>query len=259
MNDQSDAAGMNYSQIQRNLDAPLYAQIQRNIEVGIATNKLKPGDTILGEVELASLYGVSRVTVRQALRELVTEGLLYRIQGKGTFVSQPVIQRTDPHITSFFYEMVQSGRKPSAEFTAEICEPDADAIKLLQLEPGELVIVTKRLRFIDGEPIVYQINTTREILCPGLLEEDLSKQSFQYILEIKYGLRISEVDEELTVMKPDEGLAETLDITTDVPVLVDSRILHGTEGTIIGRAQAFFRGDRYTYKVTRNLGSQPFQ
>jgi GntR family transcriptional regulator len=259
MNDQNEASGMDYSQIQRNADAPLYAQIQRNIEVGIATNKLKPGDTILGEVELASLYGVSRVTVRQALRELVTEGLLYRIQGKGTFVSQPVVQRIDPHITSFFFEMVQSGRKPTAEFTAEIVKPDANTVRQLQLDPDELIVLTKRLRFIDGEPIAYQINKTREALCPGLLEEDLSKQSFQYILEIKYGLRISEVEEEMTVMKPDDELAKTLGITPDIPVLIDSRILHGTEDNIIGSAETFFRGDRYTHKVTRNLGDHPFQ
>ena len=253
MGEQDDASRIHYSQIQRNTDAPLYAQIQRNIEVGIATNKLKPGDAILGEVELASLYGVSRVTVRQALRELVTEGLLYRIQGKGTFVSRPVIQRTDPHITSFFYEMVQSGRKPSAEFTAEICQPDPEVVKSLNLGPDELVVVTKRKRFVDGEPIAYQVNVTREALCPGLIEEDLSKQSFQYILEIKYGLRISEVEEELTVIKPDEELAQILGIPESVPVLVDSRILHGVDGEIIGQAQAYFRGDRYTYKVTRNL------
>jgi len=241
--------------IQRNIDAPLYAQIQRHVEISIATNRLRPGDMVPGEVELASRYGVSRVTVRQALRELATEGLLYRIQGKGTFVSQPMIQRMEPHITSFFYEMLQSGRTPTARASSEVCKPDPETRRILKLGPGELVIVMRRLRYVDGEPIVYQVNTVREELCPGLAAEDLTKQSLQYTLEIKYNVRLVEVEETLTSVKPDEELARLLAIPPTVPVLVDSRVLYGVKGVIIGRAQAHFRGDRYTYRVTRTLSS----
>ncbi len=239
--------------VQRDLDAPLYAQIQREIELGIATNRLRPGDLVPGEVELAARYGVSRVTVRQALSELVTEGLLYRIQGKGTFVAAPMIQRAEPNITSFFYEMRESGRELRAQARSEVCKPDPETVRLLQLPPDELVIITRRLRFINNEPLAYQINTTRHALCPGFEHEDLSAQSFQYTLEIKYGVRIVEADEQLSSIIPDAELARVLEMPTTMPVLVDSRTLYKAGGELIGRAQTFFRGDRYTYKVTRRL------
>ncbi|HBY96113.1 MAG: GntR family transcriptional regulator [Ardenticatenaceae bacterium] len=251
----SDHSMLLSAQIQRDVDAPLYTQIQRDIEISIATNRLRPGDLLPGEVELANRYGVSRVTVRQALRELVTEGLLYRIQGKGTFVSQPMIQRTEPNITSFFYEMLESGRKPTAKVSSEVRSPDPETQRLLKLGPDELVIVIQRLRYVNGEPIVYQVNTTRESLCPGLTSEDLSVQSFQYTLEIKYNLRLVEVEEHLTSLKPGEELAQILEIPPTVPVLVDTRMLHGVGGVIIGMSRAYFRGDRYTYKVVRGLSS----
>lgn len=242
-----------HANIHRDVDAPLYAQIQRDIEISIATNRLRPGDLVPGEVELANRYGVSRVTVRQALRELVTEGLLYRVQGKGTFVSEPMIQRTEPNVTSFFYEMLASGRKPTAKATAEVREPDPETRRVLKLDPDELVVVIRRLRYVNDEPIAYQVNTTRYSLCPDLATTDLSSQSFQYTLEIKCNLRLVEVEENLTGMKPDEELAQLLGIPPTVPVLVDTRMLYGVDGLIIGISKAYFRGDRYTYKVIRSL------
>lgn len=252
MSDESHPTPL-YTPIKRNIDAPLYAQIERDFEISIATNRLKPGDPIPGEVELANKYGVSRVTVRQAIKELVAAGLLYRVQGKGTFVLQPSIERVEPNITSFFYEMIESGRKPRADVSTEVRKANFEERRILQLEEDERVIVIKRLRYVDDEPIIYQVNTVREALCPDLASEDLSIQSFQYTLEIKYNLRLIELEETLTCMKPDEELAQILGIPTSVPLLVATRSLYGVGGKIIGIAKAHFRGDRYIYKVVRNM------
>ncbi|HHJ06503.1 MAG TPA: GntR family transcriptional regulator [Anaerolineae bacterium] len=242
-----------YTPIKRDIDAPLYVQIERDFEISIATNRLKPGDLIPGEVELSNKYGVSRVTVRQAIKELVAAGLLYRIQGKGTFVLQPTIERIEPNITSFFYEMIESGRKPRADVSIEVRQADPEISRLLQLKPGETVIVIKRLRYVDDEPIIYQVNTIRESLCPDLVSEDLSAQSFQYTLEIKYNLRLVELEESLTCIKPTKELAQILGVPMSVPLLVATRMLYGVGGEIIGMAESHFRGDRYIYKVVRNM------
>ncbi len=244
-----------YTPLNREIDSPLYVQIERDIEISVATSQLNPGDTIPGEIEMARRYGVSRVTVAQAIKELVAAGLLYRLQGKGTFVSHHTIERTESNITSFFYEMVESGHKPRAEVATEVCQPDAETAHLLRLEPAELVIITRRLRYVDNEPLAYQINTTRHSLCPGLADEDFSTQSFQYILEMKYNLRLVELEESLTCIAPDKNLADILQIPTTIPVLVATRMLYGAKGMIIGMAKTHYRGDRYNYKIVRNMSS----
>lgn len=242
-----------YTTLKRNGDTPLYAQIERNIEINIATNRLKQGDLIPGEVELSNRYQVSRVTVQQAIKELVSAGLLYRIQGKGTFVAQSAIERTESNITSFFYEMIESGRKTKAEVSMDVIQPEPEVRRILNLDSDELVIITRRLRYVDDEPIVYQVNTTRQSLCPDLTTEDLSTQSFQYTLEMKYNLRLAELEENLTCIKPDEHLSQLLEISPPIPVLVATRMLYSTGGRIIGMAKTHFRGDRYAYKVVRNI------
>ncbi len=241
--------------IQRNFDAPLYAQIQRNIELDIATGRMQPGDLVSGEIELASQYGVSRATVRQALGELVADGLLYRAQGKGTFVASPMIQRAEPNITSFFYEMRQGGLKPTAQSSSEVCDPDAETVQALHLQRGEKVVITRRLRFVNDEPIGYQVNMTRYALCPGLENEDFSERSFQYTLEIMYNLRYAEVEESLTSVPANSRLAALLGVPEGAPLLLDARLLYTANNAIIGRSQAHFRGDRYIYKIVRRVCS----
>ena len=87
---------------------------------------------------------------------------------------------------------------------------------------------------------------------PDLASEDLSTQSFQYTLEIKYNLRLVELEESLTCMMPTEELAQVLDLSMSVPLLVATRMLYGVGGKTIGVAKAHFRGDRYVYKVVYN-------
>ena len=244
-----------YTPLKRGGDTPLYVQIERDIEINIATNRLQPGDLLPGEVELSNRYQVSRVTVRQAIKELVAAGLLHRVQGKGTFVAQAAIERTESNITSFFYEIVESGRKTRAKVSMEVVWPESELRRILKLDPAEQVIITRRLRYVDNEPLVYQVNTTRESLCPGLTAEDLSAHSFQYTLEIKYNLQLVELEESLTCISPDRELARILGISPSVPVLVATRMLYGVGGIIIGMAKAHFRGDRYAYKVVRNMSS----
>ena len=115
--------------------------------------------------------------------------------------------------------------------------------------------MTRRLRYVDDEPIGYQVNTMCHALCQGLENEDFTERSFQYVLEINYNVRYAELQESLTSVGADEHMAQLLDVPVGAPLLLDSRLLYGVGGRIIGRSQAHFRGDRYVYKLVRSVSS----
>ena len=141
-------------QIDRNSKLPLYHQLYQILRGNIWRGKWEPGDMIPPESELTERYGVSRTTVRQVLDMLVNEGLIYRQQGRGTFVAHPTVEQTLVRIVSFTDDMVQRGFKPGTRvLSAKLIPAPEDIARRLEIAPGEELACIKRLRLADEEPM----------------------------------------------------------------------------------------------------------
>lgn len=138
---------------------PLYKQVIEAIRQDIRTGVLKAGQQIPTEPELEKKYGVSRVTVRSAVLELVSEGLLVRYQGKGTFVQSEVIEHNVRLLNSFSEICREKGMTPGSVLLESRFEtPTAQDLKRLQLDPLENVFSFRRLRLADQIPIMIESN-----------------------------------------------------------------------------------------------------
>src|SRR5512139_759824 len=149
-----------------------------------------PGTQVPSERELCEQYAISRITVRQALAALVTEGRLIRTQGRGTFVASPRIEQQLTQLTGFTQDMQARGKRPSAQvLEAGSISALPTVARALRINVGQSVIMLKRLRLADGEPVAIETAYLLESRCQGLLQEELATRSLYDILTKKYKLK----------------------------------------------------------------------
>src|SRR6266480_6637171 len=142
------------SAIYRNSPLPRYYQLKEIMRERIRTGEWKPGDLIPSERELGEKYGISRMTARQAITDLVNEGLFYREQGKGTFVSRHKITQQLIRLTGFTEDIRARGQRPGAKvLSARMVPADETTAERLRIKPGLLICRLNRLRLADEEPL----------------------------------------------------------------------------------------------------------
>jgi GntR family transcriptional regulator len=151
--------------------APLYARLRQAIHDRVTSGEWRPGDQIPTIRELGELYGVSRITVVQALDELSRAGLLVRWQGKGVFVGQAKPKTPHMPLHSFTEETVGRGQTPSSRtLRLAHADPTAGVTAQLGLQSDAGVVLLERLRLVDGSPIAIQQVYLPEHLVPGMVE-----------------------------------------------------------------------------------------
>ncbi len=236
-----------------NMDSriPLYYQLIQHFRQQIEEEEFKPGDPFPTENELCEMYGVSRPTVRQALNELVREGLLYRLKGKGTFVSEPKIQQDFiQKLMSFTEEMEQKGLRGSTEVLDLSIIPASKFIAAqLELCLGDSVWHLKRRRSINGEPIVIVVTYLPAKLFPGLDSHDLNNRSLYTTLETEYGVRVKRARRTLEVLVATGENAELLNVEEGAPLQLSRTIAWDQRGVPVELSVARYRGDRSQFTI----------
>ncbi len=199
---------------------PLYMQLFSRLIEMIEAGELKPGDKLISERELAGSLGISRITARQAIESLLESGLVYREQGRGTFVAEPKM-RGLRGFTSFTEDIRARGLQPGSRILRQelICVDD-QLQKVLKVGPQEQVLHLVRLRMADAQPIAIQSSFLPSRLAPGLEREDLTDKSLFAVLNKKYYVYPywTEAEVESVAATPEE--ARLLELKPNDPLLV---------------------------------------
>jgi GntR family transcriptional regulator len=220
---------------------------------------LAAGDAIPSERQLAGDLGVSRLTVRAALDELVREGYLLRRRGAGTFVAEPKVAK-GMGISSFSEDMRHRGLTPASRtLELQVVPAGARLGRILHVSPAEPVIVAKRLRLADGEPMAIELLHVRQALLPGLSAVDLEEDSFYDLLAHRYGIEIVGGEQTVEPTVTDEEESETLGVPLHSPALLFERVTRSPEGDIVEFTVSIYRGDRYRIVSELGRGGQPAQ
>jgi len=242
--------------LNKNTPIPLYYQLKTILLEYIKEQQYDTVTPIPTEVEISKHFGVSRPTVRQAINELVVEGYLYRIKGKGTFISKPKIKQDFLlQLDSFNSEMIKKGLCPSTKvLNINIIESDENVSAALKLPIGSQVIQLSRLRYANDEPIVFVVTYMPFELCKPILEKDLESNSLYKLLENECGFIISKVTRSLEAILAGEFESNLLQIKQGATIQYFESIAYLSDGTAIEYSLAKYRGDRnkFTYELKRN-------
>jgi GntR family transcriptional regulator len=209
---------------------------------------LKVGDALPPERRLAEELGVSRPTVRAAIDQLVTDGLLDRRHGSGTYVTEPRIA-VPLTMTSFTEDMIRRGMRPGGRVLSFRTGPAGAKIgRRLSVSPAEEVFTIRRLRLADDAPMAIETLFMSKGLLPELRRKDLEGQSL-YALLREHDVRIAAAAEtiEPTVTTPEE--AERLGVPVHAPAFLFERVSRTEEGRVVEFVRSVYRGDRYRLEL----------
>ena len=235
--------------LQRSSPVPLYHQIRTLLLQQIESGRLKPGDAVPTERELIDRYGVSRITVRQALNSLAVDGLLYRQPGRGTFVRRSRIEQELASLTGFSEEMIARGLTPAARLiSTTMLQPDAATATSLRLAPGQRVFHMVRLRLADREPMAVDVTYLPSDLGENLLKCNLDEALYA-LLEEKCGVELDWGDQAIEARLADDLTAKLLAIKKGMPILFMERVVYSVDGRPVEFTQTSYRADRYAYRV----------
>ncbi len=229
---------------------PLYYQLAEHIKEQIHVGELGAGDRILAERELAQQMGVSRMTARQAVAYLVSEGLIETKPGVGTFVTAPKLIHNPLHLLGFTEEIMgQGGIARSQVLEQTLVPPSRRVATGLALSAHTRVVKVTRMRFSDDQPLLLETSFLPEALCRGLEEEVLTTQSLYTLLEQRYHLRLERAHQTIEATIANAYEAKLFNIALGAPMILLQGVAYTAHEQPIEYFKAIYRGDRFTFAL----------
>jgi GntR family transcriptional regulator len=233
---------MMFRPLDKNSPEPLYTQLFSRLMEKIETGELKAGDRVPAERELAESLNVSRITARQAIDALVKSGLVYREQGRGTFVAEPRM-RSLMGFASFSQDMISRGLHPSSVVLAqELVTVDEKLQKELKIGPKDFAVRIVRIRKANDHPVALQSTYLPYSLCPGLEKEDLTTASLYAVLREKYYIAPAWTEAVMEALPASKEEAQDLQIEMNEPVLMVKGITFSESFEVIETVRTVYRG-----------------
>ncbi len=228
---------------------PLYYQLEQALRAQIESGVWVPGSIIHSERELMQAAGVSRATVRQAIGNLIGEGLLERVHGRGTFVARPKFEQEMRTVYSFAEQMgvrgiqledrlLQRHRVPASE----------DLAHLLAVAPGAPLIHIKRVRLLSGAPLMLDSSYIPFHLCPGLLTDAFESPLYRMLAE-RYGLPPLHCTDALEPVLADDAQAHLLQVDAGSPLMFLERVTFTRGDVPLHVARNYIPGSRCRFRV----------
>jgi GntR family transcriptional regulator len=229
---------------------PLYARMERVVAAEIADGSLAVGDRLPTEDGLVERFGVSRITVRRAVQNLVARGLVEVRRGRGTFVAAPRITQPLTALTGFVEDMAVLGRTATARvLRVELVPADAGVARELELDPGTYVTHIERVRMADGRPISLDDTYLPQDVGERIAADDLARQPVFELLEQKYDVPLVEATYRLSAAKAGPHAADALHIGAGDPVFRIERTSFTTGSRPVDHETLRYRGDAVMFET----------
>ena len=216
--------------IDKKSEIPLYQQLAHSIKKAVDEQKLKENDKIPAENEFCKIYDLSRTTVRQALDILEKDGYIYKLRGKGSYVSTPKIYQNRSSFSKFYDDMRSLGKVPVSKIISlKIKVADAYVREKMQLEENEMLCQIKWIRYGNNEPLIYETINLNYKLVDGIEMKELTDKKLYDILSEEYGIKMTHGKELFYPCKLDINEAKNLGLKeNDLGMKVERVVFQGT-------------------------------
>jgi GntR family transcriptional regulator len=229
---------------------PLYTQVREILRERILDGSDKPHSQLPAESELSRIFGVSRITVRQALGDLQKEGVIFKIAGKGTFVSKPKAFQQLTQLEGFAEAMSRMGYEIYNQVIShKMVSASTQLAQKLCVEIGAPLAEIKRIRHLNRAPVSLEITYLPANIGERLEKENLAGRDIFLILENDYGIALGHADLQIDAMLADETLAHALQVEQGSALLRLERLTHTAEGAPLDFEYLYFRGDAFQYRL----------
>lgn len=230
-----------------NAQIPLYMQLKEIIKNKITTGEYAENAKIPPEPELTNTYGISRITVRRAIEDLVEEGYLIKKQGKGTFVSRHKVFRKIEYVTGFTDSCRANGFTPASAVLERKIIPADDALaEKLKLAPGDDVVYTKRKRMANDLPILLENNFFSYERFSFLMEEELTG-SLYALLKERDILAVNPGETTLEIVTADDQVSQIMDVPFGTPFFFMETVINDQNQVPIHVGHQYYLGEAYRF------------
>ncbi|RKL66953.1 phosphonate metabolism transcriptional regulator PhnF [Salipaludibacillus neizhouensis] len=235
--------------INKNSPIPIYHQLEEYIKQLIDSGQLVPGDILPSEREYSDKYGISRMTIRQAIINLVNERYLYRVKGKGTFVMEKKFEQDLQGLTSFTEDMKARGMKASSKLIKfKIIPAHLKLAKSLDIQEHDPVYEIVRIRLAEEIPMALERTYISANLVQGLTEEIVQNSLYKYIEDTLH-MKIASGTQIIEAAIANEQEVKYLDISDKSPIMLMERSSKLDDQTIFEVVKSSYRADRYKFMI----------
>jgi len=236
--------------LKSNYDLPLYVQVRKFILSEIIRKGISLGDKIFTEQELVELLGVSRGTIRQAINTLVSDGIIEKRQGLGTYLTSTQITMDVGKVASFSERLSKLGFDIKSKLISQKIEyPSKETQKALKISRERKIIRIERIRYFNNIPINWSEHFLPYNLVPGLGNNPFNEKSLFACLKTKYNLKLAYGEDLFEAIAADEYMAEILNVKVHYPLLKIQQIIYGEDNKPIIFCNALFPSKRIRYRL----------
>lgn len=234
-------------EINKESEIPLYQQLIHSIKKNIEEGMLKENDKIPAESEFCTVYNLSRTTVRQALKLLEKEGYIYKMQGKGSFVSSPKIYQDRSGLSKFYDDMMSLGKTPvSRILSLKIKKPNSLVKEKMNLTDEGFICEIVWIRYGNEEALIYETISLNYSLVEGIEKINLESKKLYDVLTNEFGIKMTRGKELFYPCKIDIAEAKSLNLNEgDLGMKVERIVFQGSK--VLEYTKSTVRGDRFVY------------
>lgn len=233
--------------IDKKSEIPLYQQLAHSIKKAVDEQEWKEHDKIPAENEFCKIYDLSRTTVRLALEILEKEGYIYKLRGKGSYVSTPKIYQNRSSFSKFYDDMRSLGKVPISKILSlKVKKPNSYVKEKMQLLEEDLICQIKWVRYGNNEPLIFETISLNYNLVKGIEEKEVTQKKLYDILTEDFGIKLTHGKEFFYPCKLDINEAKNLGLKEhDLGMKVERVVFQGKD--VVEYTTSTVRGDRFVY------------
>jgi GntR family transcriptional regulator len=237
-------------QLPRSSTVPLYTQIKEALRAKIIDGTYIAHQQLPSESEMINAFGVSRITVRQAVNDLQKEGLLFKVHGKGTFVAMPNVSQELTHLQGFGEAMRLLGHETFSEvFGLKTVKGSGIACAKLGIDEGSSVTEIRRVRYLNREPVSIDYSWLRNDIGSRLSEKNLREKDMFSLLENELRQPLHSADVEIDATAANAEIANRLKVAVGSPILRIERLTYAQEDEPLVFEYLHYRAETFKYKM----------